>query len=145
MLYAVLTKDVETTIAEQLVASDFMSSPSQETLKNIISRFIDATGNEALKTAPCGSCANKHHLIPNTAHPAHKLVDELLIYTPALGPSGRTVRLCNGCRNHLLSSKISLYPSDSCWPNISLLHISSSFFLNKRNHSLGIAARCTVV
>ena len=116
------TKGAETTIAEQLVASNFMDIPSQETLNNIISRFIDATGNQALKTVACGSCAremdvedcdempledipNKHHLIPNTPHHAHKLVFGLLIYTPALGMSGQTVHLCHECRNYLKKDK----------------------------------------
>lgn len=37
-------------IAEQLVASQFLDTPSQETLNDIIPTFINATGNEALKT-----------------------------------------------------------------------------------------------
>jgi hypothetical protein len=76
-----------------------MNSPSQEALDDIVSRFIDATGNKSLKSVACGSCAremnihecdeiplknipNKHHLIPDTAHPVHELVDGLLIYGP---------------------------------------------------------------
>ena len=103
---------------EKLLASGFLNSPSQETLNDIISDFIDATGNEALKTVPCGSCAremnadecneillkdipNRHHLIPHTAHPAHELVHGLLIYAPALGPTKETVHICNECRNQL--------------------------------------------
>ena len=118
----ILTKRAGTTIAEQLVASAFMASPSQETLDHIIARFIDATGNQALKTVACGSCAremnmedcdemllkdipNKHHLIPNTPHPAHKLIQDLLIYTSALGTSGQTVNLCHECQNHLRKNK----------------------------------------
>jgi len=109
----ILTKRAGTTIAEQLVASAFMTSPSQEMLDNIV-RFIDATGNQGLKTVACGSCAremnmkdcdemlledipNKHHLIPNTPHPAHKLIQDLLIYTPAVGTLGQTVNLRHEC------------------------------------------------
>ena len=42
-------------IAERLVASQFMESPSQDTLNDIISNFIDATGNKALRMEACGS------------------------------------------------------------------------------------------
>lgn len=108
--------------AERLVASDFLASPSQEELDAIVSRFIDATGNKALKNVACGSCAremnivecneipledipNKHHLIPHTTHPAHKLLNGLLIYTPALGTSKATVYLCNECQNQLKNNK----------------------------------------
>lgn len=104
--------------AEQLVASNFLASPSQSTLNDIISAFIDATSNKALKTVACGSCAremnteeceeillkdipNKHHLIPHTPHAAHELVDGLLIYPPALGTRKQTVHICNECRNQL--------------------------------------------
>lgn len=103
---------------EQLLASEFIVSPSQETLNGIISDFIDATSNKALKILACGSCAretninecnemlmkeipNKHLLIPHTAHAAHELVDGLLIYAPALGVSKQTVYICNECRNQL--------------------------------------------
>ena len=103
---------------ERLVASEFLDTPSQETLNNITSDFIDATGNDALKTVACGSCAremntdecseisikdipNKHHLIPHTPHPAHELVHGLLIYAPALGSSKETLHICNECRNQL--------------------------------------------
>lgn len=118
----ILNKRAEMTIAEQLVASTFMSSPLQEMLDNIIARFIDATGNQALKAIACGSCAremnmedcdemlledipNRHHLVPNTPHPAHKLNQDLLIYTPTIGPLGQTVNLCHECRNHLRKNK----------------------------------------
>jgi len=104
--------------AERLVASEFMASPSQSVLNDMISRFIDASSNEALKTTACGSCAretslaeceeialkdipNKHHLIPHSPHAAHELVNGLLIYPAALGASKETMHLCDGCRNHL--------------------------------------------
>jgi len=115
-------------IAERLVASQFMDSPSQETLNKIISDFIDATGNQALKTVACGSCAremnmdectetllkdipNRHLLIPHTPHPAHELVDSLLIYAPGLGASKEAIHLCNECRNQL---------KKNTWPRLSL-------------------------
>jgi len=118
---------------EQLLASEFIISPSQETLNGIVSDFIDATSNNALKTLACGSCAretninecdempiknipNKHPLIPHTAHAAHELVDGLLIYAPALGVSKKTVYICNECRNQLkrdVRSRLSL--SNDMW------------------------------
>jgi hypothetical protein len=118
---------------ERLIASEFLDTPSQEKLNSITSDFIDATGNEALKTVPCGSCAremnrsecnettlkdipNRHHLIPHAAHPAHKLVDGLLIYPPAMGSSRKTCHLCNECRNQLkknLCPRLSL--SNGMW------------------------------
>lgn len=104
--------------AERLVTSDFMASPSQSVLNDMVSRFIDATNNEALKTAICGSCAretsvveceeiplkdipNKHHLIPHSPHVAHELINGLLIYPVALGASKETMHLCDECRNQL--------------------------------------------
>ena len=120
-------------VAERVFASNFVTSPSQETLNSIVSDFIDATGNEALKVVACGSCAretnmndceevllkdipNKHQLVPHTAHPAHELVDGLLIYPPALSVSKKTVYLCNECRNQLkknIRPRLSL--SNSMW------------------------------
>jgi hypothetical protein len=105
-------------VAECLVASQFMNSPSQETLDKIVADFIDATGNQALKTVACGACAresiasectetplkdipNRHLLTPHTAHAAHELVDNLLIYAPGLGASKKTMHLCNECHNQL--------------------------------------------
>src|SRR5438445_4145066 len=38
---------------ERLLTSKFLNSPSQETLNDIISDFINTTGNKALKTVPC--------------------------------------------------------------------------------------------
>ncbi len=119
--------------AERLIASQFMESPSQDTLNDIISNFIDATGNKALRMVACGSCAremnmdecdeiaikdipNKHHLIPHTTHAAHELIDGLLIYAPALGATKETVYLCNDCRNQLkkdLRPRLSL--SNNMW------------------------------
>jgi len=120
-------------IAERLLANNFVSSLSQEILNSIVTDFIDATSNKALKVVACGSCAretnmndceevllkdipNKHQLVPHTAHPAHELVDGLLIYTPALSISKKTVYLCNECQNQLKKNvrpRLSL--SNSMW------------------------------
>ena len=120
-------------MAERLLASDFLTSPSQEKKDDIISRFIDATGNSALKNVTCGSCAretnirecdemplenipNKHHLVPYTTHPAHNLVHGLLIHTSAFGNSNSTVYLCNDCQNQLNNDKRpQLSLSNSMW------------------------------
>ncbi len=48
--------------AERLVASEFMASPSQSALNDMISHFIDATSNDVLKTAACRSCARETSL-----------------------------------------------------------------------------------
>jgi len=119
---SILIKKAGNNVAERLFASDFLTSPSQEKLDDIISRFIDATGNKALRSVACGSCAremnmhecdkipledipNRHHLIPHMIHPAHNLIDGLLIYAPALGNLKATVYLCNECRNQLKNDK----------------------------------------
>ena len=54
---------------------------------------------------PLEDISNKRHLIPHTAHPAHKLIRGLLIYAPAVGISGQTVQLCNDCQNYLKKDK----------------------------------------
>jgi hypothetical protein len=46
-------------IVEQLLSSKFLDPPSRDTLNSVISNFIDATGNVALKTVSCGLCRNK--------------------------------------------------------------------------------------
>ena len=46
-------------MAEQVLASDFLTSPSRGRLDDIISRFIDATDNLALINVMCGSCASE--------------------------------------------------------------------------------------
>lgn len=109
-------------MAERLLTSDFLTSPSQDKLDGIVSRFIDATGNLALRIVACGSCTremnidecdeillkdipNKHHLIPHTTHPAHNLIHGLLIHAPGLGNLKPTVYLCNECRSQLKNDK----------------------------------------
>lgn len=71
-------------VAERLLASDFLTSPSRERLDDIISRFIDATGNLALINVTCGSCAREINIhvsecdeillkdIPNKHHLSRK-------------------------------------------------------------------------
>ena len=103
---------------ESLIKSGFLATTSETVLNQIISTFIDATSNEALKIVICGSCAretctedseeilledipNKHQLIPHIPHAAHRLVDGLLIHASALVSSKETMNLCNGCRNQL--------------------------------------------
>lgn len=103
---------------ESLIESGFLATTSETVLNQIISTFIDATSNEALKIVICGSCAretctedskeilledipNKHQLIPHIPHAAHRLVDGLLIHASALVSSKETMNLCNGCRNQL--------------------------------------------
>lgn len=110
-----------------------MASPSQEKLDDIISRFIDSTGNKALKIVACGSCAremnihecdkillddipNKHHLIPHTTHPAHNLVNGLLIHAPGLVNSKPTIYLCYECLHQLkIDKRPSLSLSNGMW------------------------------
>jgi len=110
-----------------------MESLSQETLNNIISNFIDTTGNKVLRMVACGSCVremnmdkcdeiaikdipNKHHLIPHTTPAAHELIDSLLIYAPALGATKETIYLCNDCRNQLKKDlQLCLSLSDNMW------------------------------
>ena len=104
---------------EHIIGSGFLATTSQNDLNKIISSFIEATSNEALKIVVCGSCAretgideceeiqledipNKHQLIPHVPHAAHQLVNGLLIHGSALGLSNQTMYLCNGCRNQLI-------------------------------------------
>ena len=103
---------------ERIIGSEFLATTSQSVLNQIISSFIEATSNEALKIVVCGSCAretsteeseeisledipNKNQLIPYIPHAAHLLVNGLLIYGSALGLSKETMNLCNSCRNQL--------------------------------------------
>ena len=118
---------------ERLVASGFLTTTSQSTLDGIISHFINATNNDTLKIVVCGSCAreisaddseeillenipNRHHLIPHKPHPAHELVNGLLLHPSALGAAKKTMDLCNGCRNHLKKNlRPSLSLSNGMW------------------------------
>ena len=112
---------------EQLVASGFLATTSQSVLDGIVSQFIDATSNAALKTVVCGSCArettidecqeillkdipNKHLLMPHVPHVAHELVDGLLLYRTVNGLANGLIYLCDGCRGQL---KKNLRPSFS--------------------------------
>ena len=108
----------EDDLVERLLVSKFMKTPSQEVLNSLVSDFVDATSNNALKTVACGSCAretninecdevllkdipNRHQLVPHTPHPAHELFHGLLIYAPAISVSKSTVTLCDECQNQL--------------------------------------------
>ena len=103
---------------ERLVASGFLATTSQFVLDGIVSQFIDATSNGALKAVVCGSCAretsidecqeillkeipNKHLLIPHVPHVAHELVDGLLLYGSTIELVSGMIQLCNGCRGQL--------------------------------------------
>lgn len=141
-------------MADHLLASNFLASPSQEIKNALISKFIDATANKALRNVACGSCAretsilecdeiplknipNKHHLIPHMAHAAHELVDGLLFFTPGLGLSKATVYLCHECRNQLkLNKKPRLSLSNGMWignipPQLDNLNLPERLLLAK--------------
>ncbi|KAJ8590086.1 hypothetical protein M405DRAFT_689170, partial [Rhizopogon salebrosus TDB-379] len=84
--------------------SSFMCLPSDQERRDCHSRFIDATGSQALAQGICAVCArecgamdekltswrfsdipNGHRLIPAQSHPAHDLFDRML-----LDPAGKT-------------------------------------------------------
>jgi len=102
--------------------SSFMLVPSEETLKRVVKEFIDATGNDALKTVPCASCArqfnasktvqfniedipNRERLKPAVTHPKHNMYDGSLLYPGGIESNGKA-NICNECNTSLSKDKI---------------------------------------
>jgi hypothetical protein len=109
------TKPLET--ENEPEESDFLKRPSQDVVNNCIARFIDRTGNDALAMRICVVCArrlaksetkqmavndipNRHLLVPFQSHPAHQLIDGMLLEMSAIGHD-RWCAVCNECRINL--------------------------------------------
>ncbi|PPQ73393.1 hypothetical protein CVT25_004618, partial [Psilocybe cyanescens] len=107
---------------EEVIQSDFLSAPTTDTLKERLGLFIDATSNEALRRRTCGSCArdrpeedlrekdldeipNKELLAPTTPHPAHVLMDGMLVHGDSVINDGNTLIICSECYNSLKTEK----------------------------------------
>jgi len=96
----------------------FLHLPSEQQMNEGISNFLLHTGNDALATAVCTSCAREvcaaevvtyapteipfhHHLHPSHPHPNHHLTDEMLFEPAGINAVGNAT-ICNQC-NYKLS------------------------------------------
>ncbi|KAJ8590527.1 hypothetical protein M405DRAFT_861259, partial [Rhizopogon salebrosus TDB-379] len=112
--------------------SAFMSLPTDQERRDCHSRFIDATGSQALAQGVCAVCArecgvmddkltpwrlpdvpNGHRLIPAQSHPAHDLFDRMLLDPAGVTQStaGSTAEICSSCINQLRDSRSSSPPA----------------------------------
>ena len=102
---------------EDLKKSHFMTLPSPDEIKNCMADFIQATGNQALKTAICAVCAqitairkiqdiaineipHSELLAPREAHPGHFLCNGMLLHKEAVKRKD-LIPLCNLCLQSL--------------------------------------------
>ena len=105
--------------------TEFLLAQDQSVVRACIGRFIDRTGNKALAMVVCLVCArsmsgagttalsvhdipNRHLLAPFQPHPAHKLVDGMLLQSSAIvtSPTGRAGAVCDECLSKLRENKV---------------------------------------
>lgn len=120
------TMSLVTNIAQENISADwapvfdnrFLHLPSEQQMNEGMSNFLLRTGNDALATAVCASCAREvgtaevvtytpneipflHHLRPSRSHPAHHLTEGMLLERAGIDAGGFAT-ICNQC-NHKLS------------------------------------------
>lgn len=125
------SSEAPTTLAEPSspasdgVDPEFFKSQPREIVEACITRFIDRTGNAAVKTVVCVVCArgifstnatvfflgsipNRHLLVPFESHPAHQLTDGLLLQVSAIrvGSDGQSGAVCNECIRNLRKGRV---------------------------------------
>ena len=102
------------------VGSEFFKTQLKHVGAACIARFIDRTGNAAVKMAVCmvcgrelfmsdttdfglGAIPNSHLLMPFEPHPAHELTDSILLQTTTISetPDGRSGAICDECARNL--------------------------------------------
>ncbi|RDB28920.1 ATP-dependent DNA helicase RRM3 [Hypsizygus marmoreus] len=122
--------------------SGFLSTPSKRIIQDATAAFIDRTGNDALKTAPCGSCAREMDLSllkgyaiqdipsplrlhPTNPHPAHDLRMGMLLHGPAIRPDNTTF-ICSDCDRKLRQDTM---------PELSL---ANNMWIGDIPHELGV-------
>jgi hypothetical protein len=108
---------------ERLMQSDFMQSTPQGRMNDILREFIERTGNDALKTEVCASCAreleackfmkihiehipNANLLKPIVPHPKHELFDGLLLERQGVEQDSQVANLCQECYLDLERKKL---------------------------------------
>jgi len=108
------SRDAERHRVDKLLRSDFMKTPSESAMKNIVQEFIERTGNEPLKTVTCACCAletaaseitkatfesfpNPDLLIPAVPHPEHDIFHEMLLEPRGVDVDANTVNICYEC------------------------------------------------
>ena len=115
-------REASTSLQNGSVDPGFLRAQSEEIIDGCIAKFIDCTGNNALATRVCAVCArslsvsdtketdiehipNRHLLSPREFHPAHQLIDGLLLESEAIG-EGRKCSLCVECETNLAKGRI---------------------------------------
>lgn len=100
-----------------------MTVPPKDALNDMIAKFIEATGNAALRTMICGACAremyaqdcketkisdipNKELLKPHRPHPAQQLFDSILLYPTAVDQEHQSTVLCQECLSQLKNNRL---------------------------------------
>lgn len=105
----------------------FFETVSSECRERCIASFIDATGNEATRTAVCSICARRffmHEIVtmsmtdlaitgrltPHRSHPAHVLTDGMLLHASSdsffsVEGKGRFARSCKSCFSQVQKKK----------------------------------------
>ena len=95
-----------------------MTTPSQSDKADITKEFIKRTGNEALKTYTCASCAleieaskilnvplgsipNSHLLVPTTPHAEHDIYHNMLLEPTGVDVENDRADICHECYGSL--------------------------------------------
>ena len=100
----------------------FLYLHSEQQMDEGISNFLLCTGNDALATAVCASCARevgaaevvtytpngipfRHHLRPSRPHPNHHLTDGMLLEPAGINAVGNAT-ICDQCNHKLLRNTL---------------------------------------
>ena len=109
--------DVDADVVKVL-QSDFMKLPDTAMTNDLVKKFILRTGNEAMKTFVCTSCAtevelnnvvklllqdipNKHNLYPEEQHVEHDIFEGMLLEPEGLCMDQCAGFFCQECLNNL--------------------------------------------
>jgi len=109
---------------KNLLASDFMRAPTEQTIRKSLCDFIDHTGNEAVATCVCVVCAREcdqitspttritvkdiphpSRLCPYLPHPKHYILHGMLLHQSSIDSSGHA-DICNECKRSLVADHI---------------------------------------
>jgi len=118
------TMEVDEEVDSEEVCGNFMRPAGEESVRQCIESFIDATGNSALATVTCMVCAretaeneteersvteiqNKQLLVPSNHHSSHKLTKGMLLETSAIKGTEGTMRgsMCLDCTRWIKKRK----------------------------------------
>jgi hypothetical protein len=118
-------RDMVNADEEGLCENGFMRAPSKEAIDAAIEGFIDRTSNAALAFGVCAVCAREtpakdlspqrvehmpspHRLKPNVDHPAHHLINGMLLHTSEVTRDGFG-DVCSECLRALKADRVPMY------------------------------------